>query len=112
MHLMNILLPLILFLLWNILTVGYFILQIRKGKLTPLKYSLTFSFGFSSVISSIVFIAISMAEGVSLRSLVFSMLIFLVLGIISLPLAFLFSRTFLSKLSSFRISRTHRHQDQ
>lgn len=112
MHLMNILLPLILFLLWNIFTVGFFILQVRKGKLTPLKYSLTFSFGFSSVISSIVFIAISMTEGVSLRSALFSLLVFLVLEVISFPLAYLFSKTFLKKLSSFRISRTHRHQDQ
>lgn len=91
------LLVLIVPLLWNFMTVFYFIKQARKGELSPIKFSTVFSLGFSITISVIIFVALSFTKGISRNTIGFTLFVFLFNFVIGLPVVYYLSRTLLTK---------------
>jgi hypothetical protein len=97
--LLIILLSYILALLWNILTVFYFVRKARKGMLSPLRFSLVLISGFSITMSTILFIGIA-ANGIDLRKLGFVLFVFLFNFMVGFPVVYLFSRFLMVKYFS------------
>ena len=110
MTFVNTLLPIILLVLWNIITVSFLTVQARKGILTPMKFSITFVLGFSFTISAILFIVISIAEGIGSRGIGFSLFIFIIIALVSFPIIYFVSKIFLSKIFPLWSSKTHHHE--
>ncbi len=92
-----ILLALILPLLWNILTVFYLARKARNGTLSALRFSLSFTLGFSITVSTILFIVITADNGIDLRKIEFVFFVFLVNILFGFPTIFFLSRVLMGK---------------
>jgi hypothetical protein len=92
------LLTIMLPLLWNLITAIYLTIQARQGRLSPFKLALTFSLGFSFMVSATIFLLISTTEGITSRGIGFLVIVFFFLFLIGFPTTYFSSRILLRKI--------------
>ena len=95
---MIIILGVLLPLVWNVSMVLYLIYEIRKRKLTPLKFSVVFCLSSGITTSMILLVAASAKYGFSLPVIGIVLLVFGIHAVVALPIVYYFSKSFLMKL--------------
>jgi len=90
---LGILLPLV----WNISMVLYLIYEIRKRKLTPLRFSVVFVLSLGITVSMILLVAATAEYGFSLPVFGIILLVFGIHAVVTLPIVYYLSKSFLMK---------------
>ena len=83
--------------LWNIITMIYLAQQARKGRLSPLKFTIVFVLGFSITVSTVLITVIALANGVGLPETGFVALVFLMNLLIGFPVVYFLSKFVIEK---------------
>lgn len=96
----SILIVVFLLLLWNTLTVFFLTQAARKGKLSPLKFTIALVLGFSVIVSLILFFVLTVVDRVSLQGIGFVLLIFFLNVLIGFPAVYFLSKFLLGRFFS------------
>lgn len=94
-----ILIALILVLFWKSLTLIYLIRKAHAGMLTPLRFTVAFTLGFSITVSAILIIIFAV-DGITLNKFGFVIFMFALNFIIGFPVVFYLSRYVMRKYFS------------
>ena len=91
---------------WNVITVIYFVREIRRGTLSALKFSIIFVFSLGITIALILFIAVTVSDGFDPIAIGIILIVFLIHAVVVFPTVYFISRLvmpgLLKKLSQWQ----------